>query len=250
MTNDQIGAEEAAVQSLSELLAQARKCKLLHEQANMSLPEPLKRVLGMNGYGRTLDARPRIPPLERTTRPPEAQDNWISIPVKDATPTSVVLALLRVSHKPMRAKEVVDNVIRFLPNVRGGSVANIGSRLQDKLINRTPDGWAIIDSAKAGILHGGMIWGPPDIFEKTEVAAHRREAILHLLACQPSGLQITQLVEQLSGCSWVHAPVSKDLLKADMDVLKQGDLVRRRGNSKKWEKTPDDKKDNRQWANT
>jgi hypothetical protein len=235
MTTDQIGAEEEAVQSLAELLAQARKCRMLYERANMSLPEPLKRVLGMNGMGRVVPVRPRIPPLERQSRPPEAQDNWISIEARHATPTTLGPAILRASNKAMRAKDVVAAITRMLPDVNRGSIANIGARLEGKIISRTKDGWTLIDQAKAGILHGSMFWGPPELFGKTELAAHRREAILHLLRCFPGGLQIIQIVDQLRECSWIQAPINKDLVKADMGVLGKEGRVRRVGNSKKWE---------------
>src|SRR5713226_4802090 len=99
MSTDQIGVEEEAVQSLAEHLAQAKKCRTLYERANMALPEPLKRVLGMNGLGRTVPVPLRIPPLERHTRPPEAQENWISVETKYTTPTTLGAAILRASRK-------------------------------------------------------------------------------------------------------------------------------------------------------
>jgi hypothetical protein len=240
MTPDQICAEEEAVQSLMDLLAQAKKCRSLYERAHMGLPEPLKRVLGMsmNGTAKGMTVRPQMPPIERPSRPPEAMENWISIEAKEATPTGIALAILRASKEPVRARDVVTRVTEILSGVRGGSIANIGNRLEGKVIKRTKDGWTLIAAEKAGVLHNGYLWGPPAIFEKTELAAHRREAILHLLGCQPAGLQITQLVEQLHGCSWVHAPINKDLLKADMEVLKKADKARRRGSSKKWELAP------------
>jgi hypothetical protein len=241
MMNDQISAEEEAVQSLADLLAQAKKCRMLYERANMSLPEPLRRALGMNGLGRAMPVRPRIPPLERQTRPQEAQENWISIETKYATPTTLGPAILRAAKKAMRAKDVVAAITRMLPDVHRGSIANIGARLEGKVINRTSEGWTLIDQAKAGILHGGMLWGPPEIFGKTELAAHRREAILHLLGCFPGGLQIIQIVEQLRECAWIKAPINKDLVKADMGVLGHEGKVRRVGNSKKWEIAPNDK---------
>lgn len=234
MTPDRIRAEGEAAQSLVDLIAQAEKCRMRHEQANMSLPEPLKRMLGMNGLGSVTAVRPRIDPLERPTRPREAQDNWISIEAKYATPTAISLAVLRSSREPMRSRDVVAAVTKIIPHVPGGSIANIGSRLQGKLINRTDAGWTLIDLARAGILHNGMLWGPPEIFGKVELAAHRREAILHILNCYPVGLQIIQIVEQLRGCPWVQAPNNKDLVKADMTFLDGEGKVRRQGNSKKW----------------
>jgi hypothetical protein len=66
------------------------------------------------------------------------------------------------------------------------------------------------------------------------MAAHRREAILHILQTFRSGLQTVQIVERLREFAWVKAPVNKDLLKGDMDVLVGEGKVRHSGNSKKW----------------
>ena len=81
----------------------------------------------------------------------------------------------------------------------------------------------------------GICGGPREIFQKSEIAGHRRDAILHVLSNFDSGLQTRQLVEQLGRCSWVHAPVNKDLIKTDLEMLAELGKVRRRGNSKKWE---------------
>jgi hypothetical protein len=91
---------------------------------------------------------------------------------------------------------------------------------------------------KAGLVRDGRLWAPPGVFAKPEMAAHRREAILHVLKHFPTGLQTVQIVEQLRNCSWLHAPVNKDLLKLDMESLLEAKKVRRRGNTKKWELAP------------
>lgn len=243
MNTDQISAEEEAVQSLMELLAHAKKCKGLYDRAHMALPEPLKRVLGMNmnGSGRSTGVRPQISPIERSSRPPEAAEDWIAIEAKEATPTGIVLAILRASKEPIRSRDVVARVTEILSETLGGSIANIGSRLEGKLIRRTHDGWTLINPEKAGVLHNGLLWGPMEVFGKAELAAHRREAIMHLLDAFPGGLQIVQITDQLRGCSWVHAPTNKDLVKADMEILAKAGKVRRRGNSKKWEIAPEGK---------
>ncbi len=168
--------------------------------------------------------------------PPEAKSDWIYIQEKDATPTSVALAVLRTSKEPIRAKDIIARVTAILPNVVRGSINNIGSRLaESRLIDRTEEGWTLARPESAGIIHEGNLWGPREIFQKSELAAHRRDAIIHVLRNFDTGLQTRQLVEQLGRCSWVHAPVNKDLLKADMEILSELGKVRRRGNSKKWE---------------
>lgn len=234
MSTDPIAAEREAFESMSKLLEQAEECRRLFERANLTFPETLKRVLGMNGTSRTA-VRLYIPPIERNSRPPEALDNWLSISVKEAMPTSIVKAALRAANEPIPARKMVDIVTSILP-VPAGTVYNVGPRLEaSKLILRSKQGWLLISKEQGGVLHDGFLWGPEGIFEKTEIAAHRREAILHLLQCNRSGLQVAQLVEHLQSCKWVHAPVNKDLLKGDIEELRKDGKVRRVGNSKKWE---------------
>lgn len=58
-----------------------------------------------------------------------------------------------------------------------------------------------------------------------------------------SGLQVDQVVEALDSCTWLHATVNKDLVKADIEELREDKKVRRVGASKKWELAPTEKKD-------
>jgi len=237
MNSHRIDDELQAVESLRGLYDQAQKCKQLYEQAQMALPEPLQRFLGinMNGTGTAISvhAAPFIPPPERRNAPKESEADWISISITDASPNCVTLAVLREAGAPVHHGDLTSRVSKLLPKVPSGSITNVGTRLQGKLIDRTKAGWVLLKPELAGILKGERVWGPPDIFGKMEIAAHRREAILHILRNHNTGLQIVQLLEQLLRCPWVHAPINKDLLKADMESLK--DKVRRRGNSKKWE---------------
>lgn len=236
MSNDQINAELQAMQSLIRLMDQARECERLYGRARMSLPEPLKRLLAVNGTGNNVSGPPAIPAPPQPPMPTEAKSDWIHVQEKDATPTSIALAILRGSKEPIRAKEIVARVTAILPNVVRGSINNIGSRLEEsRLIDRTEEGWTLAKIESAGVIHEGNLWGPREIFQKSELAAHRRDAILHILNNFESGLQSRQILEQLNRCSWVHAPINKDLLKADLEVLFSEGKVRRRGNSKKWE---------------
>ena len=236
MSMDQITAEQEATQSLVKLFEHARRAQMLYERAHMSLPEPLKRLLGMvssNGVGRGSNLT--IPPPTPPPTPLSAKSDWIWIEEESATPTTVALAVLRAARSPLRAKEVVNQVIEILPNVPRGSVNNIGTRLSGKQIDRTDEGWRLISQDSAAVRHEGYLWGPREIFHKTELAVHRRHAILHLLGLFPGGLQLRQIVEQLRRCTWVHAPVNKDLLKADLEILEQERKIRKVGGSGKWE---------------
>lgn len=237
MTVDLFNAELEAQRSLLDLYEQAKKCQTLFEHAHIALPEVLKRVLGMSGTSEKT-ATPPISTPQRPPMPPEAQQDWISIRDKEATPTGIVLAILRGAKEPVRAKDLNDRVMDVLPDVLRGSISNIGTRLDGKLIRRTKEGWELLKPEAAGVLHKGFLWGPPSAFSKSELAAQRREALLHLLQLFESGLQIVQIVEQLKRCPWVVAPINKDLVKEDIGVLSGQQKIRRRGNSNKWELAP------------
>ena len=95
-----------ATRMLADLLELAKKCEQSYAHANMSLPEPLKRVLGINANGIPASPQVVIPPPTPPRMPAEAQSDWIWVPVEDASVTSVVLATLRTAKEPVRAKDV------------------------------------------------------------------------------------------------------------------------------------------------
>jgi hypothetical protein len=239
MNMDQIQAEEEAYKSVTALLEQARMCQQLHERAGLALPDRIQRLLGAatNGTGRPHDthrASVNIPPLNHVM-PKDAGGDWLSIDVKESQATAVALAILREAGSAVRAKDVTAKVAAFLPGVLGGTLANAGTRLaNDGVIERTEEGWKLLKPTQAGIIYEGRLWGRAEVFGKQELAAHRRESILHILKCFSGGLQIVQIVEQLNACPWVHAPVNKDLLKADIEILGGERKIRRVGNTRKW----------------
>jgi hypothetical protein len=228
-------AEKEAFLSLAKLLNQIEETKHLFERAGVPLPDPLKRVLGgANGIAKPIP-RAHITPIERASRPSISDESWLSIEVGEATATSLVLAMLRIENHPIKVSELVRMIAQVNPKIPRGSIHNIGTRLDGKLIKRTEEGWSLIHPEKAPMIHEGFLWGPQTVFDKQDLAAHRREAILHILRCFPSGLQIVQMVEQLKANTWMHAPASKDLVKADMELLEAHGKIRRIGNSRKWE---------------
>jgi hypothetical protein len=244
MKLDQIQLEREAIQSLSELYEKAMACHELYERAHLALPESLKRFLGIHeSRGEVTPEKifkqSHVPPPNEPSRPAEASDDWIYIRTRDASVNSLVLAFLRSSNGPLRPREISELISRANPEAASGSVANAGTRLQaDNSIERTDEGWRLLRPEIAGVVSGDFLWARPSTLSKQDVAAHRRDAILHLLSQFPSGLQVVQIVEQLRLCPWVQAPSSKDLLKADMEVLESRGLVRQRGNSRKWELVP------------
>jgi hypothetical protein len=245
MSNDQLTAEQDAYQSVVELYQQIQKSVQLHQRAGLQIPDVLRRAMSVNGSGSKSNGRvasvSHIPAPMWRNKPDEAKPDWIRVELKQCTPTALVLAILRESKGPVRHRDLVTRVSEILPHVPSGSISNVGTRLEGKLIERTPDGWKLIDIQSAGIMKDGALWGPPSIFGKYELAAHRREAILYLLEHHETGLELVQIVEELRKCSWVHAPTNKDLVKGDIEILDSDGAIRRRGNTRKWEVAPTDK---------
>lgn len=234
MNNDLFSAEMEATQSLVELYAQAKKCQALFERAHMALPEPLRRVLGMNGTEERSSAPANIAAPTKPPMPVDATPDWIWINAKSAAPAAIVLALLRESKSAVRPKELIDRVTTLL-DVPAGTVYNVGPRLEAKgIIKRSDDGWELVKRDAAGLIHKGYFWGAPSAFGKYDLAAQRREALLHVLGFHPTGLQIVQILQQLKRCSWVAAPVNKDLVKEDIQALVDEGKVERQGNTKNW----------------
>jgi hypothetical protein len=183
--------------------------------------------------------RVTIPPPDRPSPvPPEAEgkDDWIWIGVEDATPTTVTLGVLRRAASPIPAGDVIEQVQRLRSEIPSGTVANLGTRFSGEgLISRTDSGWTLVDKTRAPVLCGNHLWGPVSVLTPQDLAAHRRDSLLHLLRGSPSGLQIVQMVSMLEGCrDWMRAPITKDLVKVDMQRLDQDGLVKRVGNTRKW----------------
>ena len=223
-----------AYQKFAQILEDIEACKKLFELAGEPLPEQLKEFFGSSrNQSRMVDA-PAIAPPRRKGRPTEAKEEWLSVEIAEASATSLVLAVLRKTGKPVKAKEVVELVTNLNPMIVRGSINNIGTRLGGKLINRGDDGWSLINPDEAAIIYDGFLWGPKEIFEKTEIAAHRREAILTFLHAFSGGLQTVQIVDLLRRTHWVQAPINKDLVKGDMELLEAKGKVRRISNSRKW----------------
>ena len=235
MSDDLFTAELEASRSLVELIEQAKKCQALYERAHMALPEPLRRVLGMSGGSGKNAAPSNIASPEKPPMPMEAAPDWIWIELAEATPNSIVTALLRMAKGPMRPREIIDRATDMLPEIPAGSLYNVGPRLEKQgVIRRGETGWELIQPESAGVIYKGHFWGPSSVFNKQELAAQRRAAVLHILGFHPTGLQIVQIVQQLRRCPWVVAPINKDLLKEDIAFLASNGKIKRRGNTKNW----------------
>jgi hypothetical protein len=118
--------------------------------------------------------------------------------------------------------------------VNPGSIFNIITRLAGTgVVEKTDQGVKFVNQPPAPVIFQDFAWGPPQVFQKYDLAEHRRMVILHLL--RASSLQVVQITEYLQDSSICKAPATKDLIKVDLDVLQKAGIVRRVGNSKKWE---------------
>jgi hypothetical protein len=229
--------EMEAYRGLADLLGQAEKVRSLFERAGSPLPDALQRLIRSNGNVRMQISVGEYMPSDT---PPNYDPEWLWVDLKSATPGTLALAILKASTDPLTAREIHERV-RALPEmaeVSMGTIANVGTRaLENGLITRTDDGhWQLVDADKAGLIHGEHVWGKVQAFQMQELAAHRRNAIVHLLRLNPVGLQATQILAHLQKRDLVRQeiPVNKALVKSDLEAM-DGERVRKRGNSKKWE---------------
>lgn len=228
--------EARALESLTKLMAAATECRTLFDEAGMDYPAPLKRLLGEGDTGGAIHGqnRLRIAPPHHVSRPAGVGDGWVYVPLNALTPQTIALGVLRAADEPLSPKRVTALIRERGTEVNEGSVANIGTRLEKEgVIRRTKDGWSLASLTKAPILNGSYAWGDQEVFTTHELAARRREAIIYVLSHFRDGLQTTQILTQLEGCTWLKTPLSKDLLKADIEELQRSEKIRR-GALKKW----------------
>ena len=238
MSDSRWEKERHAYDALGKLMDEAQKVRNQFESAGLSLPEPLARLFGesgdrVNGRNSSLPALSVTIPRPESV-PPEAREDWIWVALKDASPTVLLLAVLRGHADAISSKTAIEELSTLRKGLNPGSIFNIVARLPG-LIARSDAGWKIKDPSLAPLIHGDYVWGPASVFGKYELAAHRRLLIRHILEANKSGLQIMQIVSQLAQSGQCRAPATKDLVKVDMDSMQRDGKVRHRGNSKKWE---------------
>jgi len=247
MLLDSLQSRIAANESFTLLMKQAVECAKFYEKAGLDYPDELRAILDprqhpahANGHkrnGQGLGAHSL--PAEMLQRPdpvpPGIDPEWISVPVDKASAGGLMLAMLRAASTPVRPRDILRFLSQHLPETVQGTISNLGTRLSaEGVIERDEDGWKLLKPELAGGIIGGRLWGPLEAMGRTEVAEHRRAAILHILHNEKSGLQTVQLVERLRTYPWMKAQASKDLLKLDMQLLSKEGKVRHSGNSKKW----------------
>lgn len=221
----------------------AEELQTFADANNIPYPPLLVRLLGEPEPSQSTVAKATIPPMPPPGAPPEgASPSWIWVHESRAAVTSLVLACLHQASGPITPAQIFAELGKKRIGIHKGSIANLGTRFEDEaVIRRDDDGWVLLRRDLAPVPHLGFLWGEPKIFEKTEIASYRREAVEHILRSFPGGLQIVQITDAFKDhCPWFNTdiPVSKDLIKMDMKDLEDEEIVRRKGGSGKWELTP------------
>lgn len=233
--------EIGAYRAWTDLLAQAERVRNLFNNAEIDVPSRLRRLLGDEPAA---PARPSpkgsaesLCPLYPGPVPPEFREGWIVVDEKALTVRVLVLALLRQAHpKGVRSRDLAEKVAVAREGQNLGSVYNLGGQLERAGVIRRGDNTWILESVEAApVMSGGAAWGPPDVFTKQEVASYRRAAIRYILGLpnHANGLQNMQIVHQLNALAWLKAPVAKDLVKMDIEAMRQAGEVKR-GSSRNW----------------
>jgi hypothetical protein len=229
--------EIEAYKRLSDTLQELEQIRALFEQARSPIPDVLLRLSrSSNGHGTS----PQQGVIAETepTRPTDIDPDWIWLSVKDAGIHTLALAIVRSSSGLLTTREIHSMVTPYNQEVPIGTIANVATRAEaNQTIVRDDAGrWGIVQPEKIGVLHGEYIWGPASIFQVQEVAAYRRFFIIDFLRKNPVGMLQSQILAYLLTLELTSkgVPVNKSLVKADLETM-DGNKVRRRGGSKKWE---------------
>lgn len=224
---------------MAKLIEDARALKAFVHETGLSMPEALARMFSEVDPGRPAEEpRVTIPAPIKPHAPGGVGDDWIYVPIAEAMPTTLVLAALNGSPDPVPVKRLCELVARMRQDVNDGSIANIGTRLDKAgVIDRSDGGWKLRDTRKGPIANSEFVWADVLTFAKEDRAAFRRFAITHVLRTWPDGLQIVQITNALrENCPWFpkDIPVTKDLVKVDVQLLDQAGQAKLVGHSRKW----------------
>lgn len=228
-----------AFESLFKLFKQIEECRTLCNEAQVEFPESLRRVLDEDS---DVEASPRrstavVRSFRRPEAPPGISGDWINVPLSALSAQTAVLAVLRgAGNKPLPAREIAVDLRSHGLQVSEGSIYNIGGRLErDRAISKAKgEGWTLTDRSRAPIISGENAWGTSEMFTVHELAARRRDLIVQLLADHPAGLLARQILAALDACDWRGTPLSKDLVKADLDQLQRDGRLRRNEETRVW----------------
>lgn len=251
-----------AIKAYSELIDGASRCVGLYREAQLPIPQKLRSFLGLDEEGRPQAALPfhlaatkpeevhrptsngrghhvslNDPALDRAQRipakpnhgerPVQADEGWVSLLAREASPQALTLAVMRGG----RAIKMADlnREVAILRGMDGSSSAayNVVQRLhKDGEALETEAGWVLVNFFRAGIVQGGILWSPKELLTDSDFAAIRREAIMLLL--KENGPLITGAITRgLGRCEWLQAPAGRHQAKADLRQLQKEGYVKR-----------------------
>lgn len=231
-------SEEAFLRDWLRLLDAARDLRARAARGRFVVPTTLRVLVGEDAQSERISVG--IPEMKAPPdAPKELKDGWIWVSVEGAQIRSVVRAILRSDGRPMSARKVVESLKKLRGGeVSDGTVANIGTALDsDGVISRQGGEWILtpLGMETSPLLHGKFVYGPPAIFLSGDIAWFRRAAIHHILRLFDRGLQAMQVVDHIERLDWVPGPKGKDIVKMDLEALREeGAITRGGGQSKKW----------------
>ena len=232
----------AATESYLRILKDLDECGRLYKEAGIELPGILRQIINEGDENEEESEEPAnkmefgsIPPPHSPAQPKEAGDDWIHLPIKEATPTSLILAFLREHPGLVPVAEVLAYMKNVSHDAVTGSVYNALNRLAGTgVLTKEADGFALARKDDGGVIAGDYLWAPPDTLQQSEIAWHRRQAILHILQHQ-GPLQVVNLINWLNGSTWVKTRSNKDVLKLDMQALEEKGSAKRVEGTRRWE---------------
>jgi hypothetical protein len=247
----QFDREERALRAARELIdlyggyqAFLTKCKEvrgLFEEAGME-PLPSVSTLLDLGDGRPAaqssgSERPKliVTPPPTPPRPAGAKPDWIWVPLAELTTQSLILCLLRDWNGPVPSQALFEQMQEFDPDVNHGSVLNAGARMDGTLIERSKEGWQVIDKTKVPEQVGPNAWGPLSVFQPSEVTFYRRGLIRHILQANGRGMQLIEVYHRLKDSGFLPG-TGKDQVKGDLEALDAKGEIRAYGpvNRSRW----------------
>jgi hypothetical protein len=238
-------AQRAATESYLRLIDAVEECERLYDEARIPKPDLLlklnadvlrrnHRFIGTSSAVRSF--KPLSPP-EMPARPTGAAEDWLCIPAKEASATSLLFAYMRSKGKGVST----DDLLSFLRDNGAISSAGGGYNILTRLVRvgkltKKGDTYTIDDITLGGIIEGGNLWNSKFNFDTGELAWFRRAQVLRALK-EYGPLQIFEIAKILKSADWMPSAVNKDSIKLDMQSLTGEGLIRKDDQTKRWELT-------------
>lgn len=237
--SNRIHEQAKAYMDLAAWLQEAPRLRDVFMSIGVPVPPQIQRILSSDERD-PAGGKKRTPSINLSA-PWGDRPGEIGVRLQDLGVRSLVLTFIKNATQSHGEGATVRDAIEWIKEIRPsqneGSVMNAFAAVCDLPGVKTFAGRTTVTNlAMAPSLGTSYAFGPPGIFQKQEVAAHRREAIELLLGLDSNrgGLHIMQIVNQLKTLDWVKADATKDLLKGDMAAMLTDGIVKRAAGSGKW----------------